>query len=179
MSRLRAAASRIVGAIRDAAAGSAISAAELEAHLQHHIDDNLRSGMTPAEARRSAVLELGGVEQTKEAYRDRRGFPWLDAAVRDVRYAARVLRKRSGLHAVAVLTLGAWHRRQHGDLQRRQRGAAAPAALHRFVAARSDFLHRFDGRHPERCRLRIPTTRIGSAARQVFPACPRSSRERC
>ena len=40
--------------------------AELESHLQLHIDDNIHAGMTPAEARRRALIALGGVEQTKE-----------------------------------------------------------------------------------------------------------------
>ncbi|MBZ5554468.1 MAG: permease prefix domain 1-containing protein [Acidobacteriia bacterium] len=48
-------------------------ASELESHLQMHIEDNLRSGMIPAEARRQAILRLGGIEQVKERYRDRRG----------------------------------------------------------------------------------------------------------
>ena len=38
--------------------------AELESHLQMHIDDNVRSGMTPEDARRKALIQLGGVEQT-------------------------------------------------------------------------------------------------------------------
>jgi macrolide transport system ATP-binding/permease protein len=54
-------------------------AAELESHLQMHVEDNLRAGMTPHEARRQALLKLGGVEQTKESYRDRRGLPWLES----------------------------------------------------------------------------------------------------
>jgi hypothetical protein len=44
---------------------------ELESHLQFHTDENLRRGMSPEEARRQAVIGLGGVEQTKEIYRDR------------------------------------------------------------------------------------------------------------
>ena len=80
-------------------------AAELHAHLQHHIDDNVRAGMTAAEAQRHAVLSLGGVEQTKEAYRDRRGFLAVDTALRDLQYAARVLRRNPGFAAVGVLTL--------------------------------------------------------------------------
>jgi macrolide transport system ATP-binding/permease protein len=50
-------------------------AAELESHLLLHIEDNLRAGMNAEEARRQALIKLGGVEQTKEAYRDRRGLP--------------------------------------------------------------------------------------------------------
>ena len=46
-------------------------AAELESHLQMHIDDNIRAGMSPQDARRVAVMKLGGLDQTKEAYRDR------------------------------------------------------------------------------------------------------------
>ena len=50
-------------------------AAELESHLLLHIEDNLRAGMSPAQASREAMMKLGGVEQTKENYRERRGLP--------------------------------------------------------------------------------------------------------
>jgi predicted permease len=78
---------------------------ELAAHLQLHIDDNLRSGMTLSEARRDALLKLGGLDQVKERTRDRRGLPGIDMLVRDVRLAARALRARPGFTTVAVLTL--------------------------------------------------------------------------
>src|SRR5260221_13975035 len=76
---------------------------ELESHLQMHIEDNLRSGMNPAEARRQALIKLGGVEQTKENCRDRRGIPWFETTVQDVRYGLRTLRQNPGFSAVPVL----------------------------------------------------------------------------
>ncbi|HEY2003182.1 MAG TPA: permease prefix domain 1-containing protein, partial [Acidobacteriaceae bacterium] len=51
--------------------------AELEDHLQMHIEDNLRSGMSPEEARRNALMKSGGIEQAKQAYRERDTLPWL------------------------------------------------------------------------------------------------------
>ena len=80
-------------------------AEELEAHLQMHVEDNLRAGMSPREARRQALIKLGGVAQTEEEYRRRRGLPLLEDLRQDLRYGARVLARNKGFTAVAVLTL--------------------------------------------------------------------------
>ncbi len=78
---------------------------ELATHLELHIADNLRSGMSPEEARRHALLKLGGIEQTKETVRDQRGFPFLESFLQDVRFALRTLATKPGFAAVAILTL--------------------------------------------------------------------------
>ena len=69
-------------------------AAELKSHLQLHMEDNVRAGMTPEAARREALLKLGGVEQTKENYRDRRGLPVLSRFAIRSPHAAQI----TGLH---------------------------------------------------------------------------------
>jgi len=78
---------------------------ELATHLEMHIADNLRAGMTPEEARRNALLTLGGIEQTKESVRDQRGIPFIESVLQDVHYGLRQLRRSPGFTVVAVVTL--------------------------------------------------------------------------
>jgi predicted permease len=80
-------------------------AAELESHVEMQIDDNLRAGMTQEEARRDALIKLGGLEQTKENYRDRRGLPWLESLLQDIRFGLRMLRKSPTLTFALVFSL--------------------------------------------------------------------------
>jgi predicted permease len=78
---------------------------ELLSHLQLHIDDNIARGMTPEQARRDALLKLGGLEQVKEAVRDQRALPFLSSLFRDFRHAARLLISKPTFTAIVILTL--------------------------------------------------------------------------
>jgi predicted permease len=80
-------------------------AEEIESHLQMHIDDNIRAGLPPAEARRQALLKFGAMEAVKEEYRDRGGFPVLVRIGQDLRFAVRLLRKAPGFSATAIVTI--------------------------------------------------------------------------
>ena len=83
-------------------------AAEMDSHLQMHVDENLASGMDPTEARRQALIKLGGAEQTAQDYRARRGLPSLETLAQDIRYALRTFVRNPAFFffTVAVLALG-------------------------------------------------------------------------
>ena len=80
-------------------------AEELESHLALHIEDNLRAGMSAEEARRLALVKLGGVTQVKELHREQRGLPMLETLIQDLRFGARMLRKNPGFSLIAIFTL--------------------------------------------------------------------------
>ena len=104
MDSLRVLGSRLLGFFRRRHVDENLDA-ELRAHLELLADENIRRGMKPEEARFAARREFGGVEQTKEAYRDQRGLPILDTLLQDVKFTLRGLRLRVGFTTVAILTL--------------------------------------------------------------------------
>jgi ABC-type lipoprotein release transport system permease subunit len=78
---------------------------EIRSHLEMQIEDNVRQGMSLEEAERAARLKFGGVEQVKEAYRDKSRLGWIESLWQDLRFGLRILSKRPGFLFFAILTL--------------------------------------------------------------------------
>ena len=120
MKKLRAALRRLAGMFSSGRREEEF-ASELEGHLQMHIDDNMRAGMTVEEARRDALVKLGGMERTRQAYRERGTAPFFETLWQDLRFALRQLTKNPGFTITAVLMLSL--------------GIAASVAIFAFVDA--------------------------------------------
>src|SRR5512143_1992442 len=78
---------------------------ELRFHLESMIQENIRAGMRPDEARRNALLTFGGLDKTKEECRDTRWTKFADDIWRDLRYGIRILVKNRSYTILAVLAL--------------------------------------------------------------------------
>ena len=78
---------------------------ELRSHLEMQVEENVLKGMSPQDARYSALRSFGGVEQVKEIYREQRGLPMIETLLHDLRYSLRQLRQSPGFATTAVLSL--------------------------------------------------------------------------
>ena len=104
MRKLRALWLRLCGMLRAERANGDF-AAELESHMAMDIEDGMRSGLSREEARRQALIRLGGLEQAKIGLRERKGLPWLEMLARDIGYGVRALRKNPGFTLISVLII--------------------------------------------------------------------------
>ena len=80
--------------------------AEIASHLDAAIEDNLRLGMTPEEARRQALVRFGGVARAMEQHREARGLPGLDVLRQDLRFTLRTVRRDPAFACLVILVLG-------------------------------------------------------------------------
>src|ERR1700674_675630 len=78
---------------------------EVRSHLELAVELNMGKGMSAEDARREALRSFGGVERSKEMYRDQRGLPMIETAWHDLRFGFRMLRRSPGFSLLAILCL--------------------------------------------------------------------------
>ncbi|HTU32792.1 MAG TPA: ABC transporter permease, partial [Candidatus Acidoferrum sp.] len=104
MRKLRALWKRAFGMLRRGSADDEFRA-ELESHLDLHVDSGILAGLSPEEARRQALIRLGGAEQIRQLHRERRILPAFENLLRDARFSVRTLAKHPGVTAISVLSI--------------------------------------------------------------------------
>src|SRR3984885_11275261 len=78
---------------------------EMMEHLTFQIDENLRAGMSPAEARRQAVLKLGAAAAIREDHHAEQSLPFIENLLFDLKYAVRMLLRSPGFAFIAIATM--------------------------------------------------------------------------
>jgi hypothetical protein len=131
MRQLRAFLRRLTGLLPNPAAERDLSE-EIESHLRLHTDDNLRAGMSPEEARRAAILRLGGVEPIKEALAGPPQPPVGRNAAAGPPLLSAPVASQCRLHHHSPPDAQPWHVRRHCYLRLRRRSPHQTAALSRF-----------------------------------------------
>jgi predicted permease len=96
---------RLAGVLGGGARSDREFAEELESHLQMHVDEGVRGGLGPEEARRQALVKLGGVALTAERYREQRALPVIEVLLQDTRHGLRRLAANPVFTTVALLSL--------------------------------------------------------------------------
>ena len=89
---------------------------EIAEHLAFQTEENLRAGMSPAEARRQAALKLGAAEAIREHHHAEQSLPFIENLLFDLRYAVRMLLQISWILFHCDRHNGAGHRSHHRDL---------------------------------------------------------------
>jgi putative ABC transport system permease protein len=128
---------------------------EMEEHLAQQTADNLRAGMSKAEARRQAVLKFGAVQAIREEYHSELSLPFIETLLRDLRYALRQLAASPGFASIAILTIAL--------------GIGATTAIYSVVDA--TLLHPLPYPEPEQL-VRIQEDFPGVGARDVRLSVP-------
>jgi putative ABC transport system permease protein len=107
MRKLRAWWMRFIGSLHAGRANDEFNA-ELESNIALHAEEYIRAGVPPDEARRQALIRLGGAGPTRQAWRERNTLPWLEHLLQDVRYSLRGFRRNPlfTFTVLATLALG-------------------------------------------------------------------------
>ena len=89
---------------------------EIAEHLAFQTEENLRAGMSPAEARRQAALKFGAAQAIREDHHAEQSLPFFENLLFDLRYAVRMLLQVSWILFHCDRHHGAGHRSHHRDL---------------------------------------------------------------
>ena len=126
---------------------------EIDFHLEMYTHDFERMGMNKVEARRQAILKLGGVELTKQHYRERKTIPMMDDLMQDLRFAMRQMGRSPGFTVTATLMLAL--------------GIGASVAMFAFVDAA--LLKPLPYRDPSRIASVTETVKLFGRANLSYP----------